>query len=81
MVAAVWSGAGESRYRSPYSRARTTSTLGDVGLIAIAPLMTSNPFAARVHVTFEARLIGRAPVIYRGPVPASVLAFYAVIAC
>lgn len=59
MVAAVSAGAGESRYCIHYtSRATTRRALGDVDLIGIAPLMTSNPFVRTATFPFEIRLIG-----------------------
>lgn len=68
MVAAVSSGAGESRYCIRYkSRVTSRRALGDVDLIVIAPLMTSNPFVCTATFPFEIRLIGRAGRLFIAP--------------
>lgn len=66
MVAAVSSGAGESRYRFTEATALRVDELGDV-LIAIAPLMASNPFPARPRSTRISLNWLHRPVIYCVP--------------
>lgn len=86
MVAAVSSGAGEFRYcLLTGAAALQVGELGDdVVLIAIAPLMTSNPFPARPRSIRNSLNWPYWPVIYCAPTYIYIylaLSFNAIIAC